>query len=72
MRLSALLIFSVGLFKKLIFADQIAVVINPIFKEPGNWTAPEYLLAVFGFSMQIERSLLNREEDETIRVTRDL
>lgn len=49
----AALIFAVGLFKKLVLADQIALAVNPVFRDPGSWTAPDYLLAVFGFSMQI-------------------
>jgi alginate O-acetyltransferase complex protein AlgI len=50
---SALLIFSVGLVKKLVFADQIATVVNPVFNEAVSWNSLDYLLAMVGFSMQI-------------------
>lgn len=49
----ALLIFTVGLIKKLVFADQISTVVNPVFNEAGPWTSLDYLLAVYGFSLQI-------------------
>jgi alginate O-acetyltransferase complex protein AlgI len=52
-RLAAVLIFAFGLVKKLIFADQIAAVVNPVFKGAGDYSSLDYLLAVIGFSVQI-------------------
>jgi alginate O-acetyltransferase complex protein AlgI len=52
-RWGAILIFAIGLAKKLIFADQIATVVNPVFRDPTSWTGPAYLLAIVGFAVQI-------------------
>jgi alginate O-acetyltransferase complex protein AlgI len=49
-----LAIFTVGLVKKLVFADQIGEIVDPVFN-PGS-AAPgalEALLAIYGFSVQI-------------------
>jgi alginate O-acetyltransferase complex protein AlgI len=51
--LDGIMIFTVGLVKKLVFADQIALAVNPVFREAGSWSGAEYLLAILGFSMQI-------------------
>jgi alginate O-acetyltransferase complex protein AlgI len=51
--LSAVLIFAVGLMKKLIFADQLAAFVNPVFRHESAFTAPDYVLAIVGFSVQI-------------------
>jgi alginate O-acetyltransferase complex protein AlgI len=51
--LAAVMIFTVGLVKKLIFADQLATMVNPVFKGAGNWSSCDYVLAVVGFSVQI-------------------
>ena len=47
-------IFTMGLVKKLVFADQIAEVVDPVFN-PGNIApgALDALLAIYGFSIQI-------------------
>ena len=49
-----LAIFTVGLVKKLVFADQIAEIVDPVFNS-GNVvpSAPDALLAIYGFSLQI-------------------
>jgi MBOAT, membrane-bound O-acyltransferase family len=49
-----LAIFTVGLVKKLVFADQVAEVVDHVFNS-GNATpsAPDALLAIYGFSLQI-------------------
>lgn len=49
-----LALFSLGLFKKLVFADPIGALVDPIFANPtlaiSSW---DYLLAIYGFSIQI-------------------
>ena len=46
-------IFSMGLFKKLFFADQIAVYVEKIYAGTSALTAWDYLAAIWGFSIQI-------------------
>ncbi len=47
-------IFSVGLLKKLVFADQIAGVVETVFDHGGtDITSFEYVIAIYGFAMQI-------------------
>lgn len=48
-----LAIFSVGLVKKLVFADPLAEVVDGVFSREGPFTAPEYMLAIYGFAVQI-------------------
>lgn len=47
------LIFTVGLVKKLVFADQIAGLVDLVYSKPGIPSATEALLAIYGFSVQI-------------------
>src|SRR5579872_1104676 len=47
-----LAIFTVGLVKKLVFADQIATMVDAAYKA-GTISAPAAWLAIYGFSMQI-------------------
>jgi|SRR5579871_5540229 len=49
----ALAIFTLGLVKKLVFADQIAGVVDQVWAHEDRRTAWESLLAIYGFSMQI-------------------
>ena len=45
--------FSLGLVKKVVFADSIAGIVDDVYKanaDPSGW---EYLLAIYGFSLQI-------------------
>jgi alginate O-acetyltransferase complex protein AlgI len=52
--LGAVFLFSLGLVKKLVFADQVAGFVNPVFKDPAlGWTCLDYWLAVYGFALQI-------------------
>ena len=51
--LPGILIFSVGLFKKLAVADQIAAAIDPIFANPTLYSAPQIWFAAYGFTVQI-------------------
>lgn len=47
-------IFTLGLFKKLAIADQLAGVVDPVFNSAGaDISALAYLLAIYGFSVQI-------------------
>ena len=48
-----LAVFSVGLVKKLVFADQIAVYVDAVYAQSGVPSAPEALLAIIGFMVQI-------------------
>jgi alginate O-acetyltransferase complex protein AlgI len=47
------LIFSVGLVKKLVFADTLAIAVDSVFAANANPSAWDYLLAIHGFSLQI-------------------
>ncbi len=42
-----------GLFKKILIADRLAVFIDPIFKNPGNFNPLTLLLAIYLFAYQI-------------------
>jgi alginate O-acetyltransferase complex protein AlgI len=46
-------LFTLGLVKKLVFADTIGEVVDPVFKPGTVASGWEYLLAFYGFSMQI-------------------
>lgn len=46
-------IFTLGLVKKLVFADQIATAVEPVYLGAAGLTAWHYLIAIYGFSIQI-------------------
>ncbi len=46
-------LFALGLVKKLVFADTLAAAVEPVFKAGAMPTGPDYLLAIYGFSVQI-------------------
>lgn len=48
-----LFIFGVGLLKKVVFADTIADYVDPVFSGEGIHNAEHYLIAIYGFSVQI-------------------
>ena len=49
-----LAIFSVGLLKKLVFADPVAAFVDTVYVgDPAGLTSAQYLLAIYGFSLQI-------------------
>jgi alginate O-acetyltransferase complex protein AlgI len=45
--------FAVGLVKKLVFADQVAPLVDAVYAATGPLHALDYLLAIYGFSLQI-------------------
>lgn len=49
----AIVIFSIGLLKKLIFADSLAPCVDHVYGALGGVSALGYLLAIYGFSLQI-------------------
>ena len=52
--LAPVTIFTIGLVKKLVFADPIAEAVDSIYAQgPGAISAPAALLALYGFSVQI-------------------
>ena len=46
-------LFTLGLIKKLIFADQLAAAVEPVYAGAVGLTAWHYLIAIYGFSVQI-------------------
>jgi alginate O-acetyltransferase complex protein AlgI len=46
-------LFAVGFVKKLVFADQIAQQVEIVYAGGGALTSLDYLLAIYGFSLQI-------------------
>lgn len=46
-------LFTLGLVKKLVFADQIAAVVEPAYAGTVGLTGWHYLVAIYGFSVQI-------------------
>lgn len=50
---AAVAIFTVGLVKKLVIADPVAGLVDNVYNHAATATAPEALLAIYGFSVQI-------------------
>jgi len=42
-----------GLFKKVVIADRIATLVDPIFANPGEFTGPSFVIASFLYTFQI-------------------
>ena len=42
-----------GLFKKIVIADRLALIVNSVYKHPENYSGPSILIAVIFFSFQI-------------------
>lgn len=50
---SGLALFALGFFKKVAIADRMAVVADPVFANPGNYSAAGVALAVLAYTAQI-------------------
>ena len=48
----ALGLFTLGLFKKVVLADRLPPIIDPVFASPESYSSGTLWLAVFGFSVQ--------------------
>jgi alginate O-acetyltransferase complex protein AlgI len=47
-------LIGLGLFKKVVIASNVATaIVDPVFALPGQHTAPETLLAIYGYAVQI-------------------
>ena len=46
-------LFTVGLVKKLVFADQLAKLVDPVFSDSFHVDLPSAIFAVYGFTAQI-------------------
>ena len=42
-----------GLVKKLVFADRLGLMVNPVFSDPSRYSAAELLIAAFCFTFQL-------------------
>lgn len=51
--LFGMVLFSIGLLKKVVFADQLAGCIDPVYAGTGSFSSLDYLLAIYGFSAQL-------------------
>lgn len=48
-----LTLFSIGFFKKVAIADRMAVLVDPVFSNPANYTTSSILLALLAYTVQI-------------------
>ncbi|SPF42168.1 putative alginate O-acetylase AlgI [Syntrophobacter sp. SbD1] len=46
-------LFLLGLFKKVVIADQLATLIDPVFANPGSWSSATTWVAVICYAVQI-------------------
>ncbi|MDZ7818380.1 MAG: MBOAT family O-acyltransferase [Aliarcobacter sp.] len=53
MKLAAITIFSIGLSKKIIFADQLAQYVDPIYLNPLENSLSQWLVAFYAFPVQL-------------------
>jgi len=44
---------SVGLFKKAVLADNLALLVDPMFLDPGAYSAPKLWIGAYGFALRI-------------------
>lgn len=47
------LLFLWGLFKKIVIADRLAILVNQVFNNVSQYSAPDYCLAILFFTLQI-------------------
>ena len=47
------ILFLCGLLKKIVIADRLAILVNQVFDNVGNYGTLDYILAIFCFTMQI-------------------
>lgn len=50
---SGMMLIMLGLVKKVVFADNLALFADPVFSQPGNYDALMTLFAVYAFTFQI-------------------
>lgn len=50
---SGLLLMAFGLFKKMVVADRIAILVNEVYNNPIGYSGTDYLVATFFFAFQI-------------------
>jgi D-alanyl-lipoteichoic acid acyltransferase DltB (MBOAT superfamily) len=50
---SGLLLIAFGLFKKMVIADRVAVLVNQVYNSPGEYYGYETIIATFFFAFQI-------------------
>ena len=50
---SAFVLFATGLFKKMVLADNLAVLVDPVFDRPEAYSSLDNLIAVYAFAFQI-------------------
>jgi D-alanyl-lipoteichoic acid acyltransferase DltB (MBOAT superfamily) len=50
---SGLLLMAFGLFKKMVIADRVAILVNEVYNNPIGYSGTDYLIATFFFAFQI-------------------
>ncbi len=50
---SATLLILMGIVKKILIADNISIIVEPVFSNPGYYSSSGILIAVYGFAIQI-------------------
>ncbi len=50
---SGILLLAFGLFKKMVIADRLAIVVNQVYNNPAEYNGPEYIIATIFFAFQI-------------------
>jgi alginate O-acetyltransferase complex protein AlgI len=51
--MTGIAIFTLGLVKKLVFADSIAPIVDKVYSNQASGSGWEYIVAIYGFSVQI-------------------
>jgi alginate O-acetyltransferase complex protein AlgI len=50
---SGILLIFWGLFKKIVIADRLALIVDSVYNNPDNYTTPSIIIAIIFFSIQI-------------------